>query len=88
VKQVQVVPNKVKPARVIDEFDEFDFDEGPKKGKQAPVSTTVLPHNNRVEDDFDEFLNLGNKKPPMAPKQNSAQPPPRRADFISQSPAA
>jgi len=81
----QTVPNKVKPARVVDEFDEFDFDEGPKNGKQAPK--TILPHN-RVEEDFDDFLNLGNKKPPLAPKQNSAQAAPRRADFISQSPAA
>ena len=76
----------MKPARVVDEFDEFDFDEGPKKGKQGSVATTILP--NRVEEDFDDFLNLGNKKPPLAPKQNSAQAPPRRADFISQSPAA
>lgn len=52
----------------MDEFDEFDFDE-PAKGKAAP--NTLAPMNNRVEDDFDEFMNLGNNKK-SAPKQISA----------------
>ena len=75
--------------RVIDEFDEFDFDDSPiKGGKTSPK--TLVPSNNRVEDDFDEFMNLGNnnKKPPIVPKQVSAQNPSRRNDqLISQSPS-